>query len=205
MNRGGEILCDCECPAFDDYMGPCKHIIAAALTLSDHLQRHPPTNWETILTDALRGKAKRPAITAPARSLLLFSLQKRASRWAVYAYALPASRFSEDERQSAETVARAIRERKLATEATVVRSANARRFVGADGPALQAAQLLASMPPGGGGGYGYYYGPQPGCEMVLPLLTGSLVFRGREADPFQKPVRVLAEPAAPRLALRSDP
>jgi len=198
--EGGTADSTCDCPVADDEPGVlCKHQIAAAFTLHNHLHLHPPQTWEAVLARAVMGQGKRPAV---ASQLLLFSLQTRREQWAVFPYALPLSLFPDGPPAGDALLAAAIKKLKLSRQAKPVRSAgDVRRFVPTAGG--EAAVLALGVLTG----ESYYYGYERSfdCRALLPLLAGGLVFRGREQDPLHLPLTVHAETASASVELRETP
>src|SRR5215211_1435112 len=55
MRAGGRVLVFCDCPyaGYDEDV-ICKHGVAAALFLRDHLKQNAPAPWEDVLSQAVR-------------------------------------------------------------------------------------------------------------------------------------------------------
>ena len=196
----GRVVSLCDCPlAAGEPDVICKHQIAAALTLRNYLRIHPPQTWETILAQAVKPDARRPA-SAP-KQVLFFSLQSRHSSWSVYPYSLPLSHFEPGDVGDPEALARTLKTLGLSKQAKAIRSQiDPRRYVnaaGGDGSALNLVALAGQT------SYSYYYDRAFECKTVLPLLAGGFVFRGRESDPLQLPLRVSSEPGHAQVELHN--
>src|SRR5215212_12017437 len=84
-NEGGRVRAFCDCP----YAGyeedvVCKHVVAAALFLRDHLKQNAPVPWEDVLSQAVRTSPSHEP--KGAAEFLFFSLQARGNSWAVVPY-----------------------------------------------------------------------------------------------------------------------
>ena len=200
--RGDKLLSACDCPVSGGDPGEvCKHQIAAALTLKNHLRSHPPATWETVLASAVKAGARTTG--AGPRQALFFSLQERRSEWAVFPYTLPLSLVAEADLSSPDALGKFIKSGKLSKQAKPLRSQiDHRRFVPAFGLSPDALKLAALA---GQGNYSYYYEKAFEPKSLLPLLAGGFVFRGRENDPLRDPVRVSAEPGRAEVALMQTP
>ncbi len=197
--QGDRLLSACDCPVSGgDPDVVCKHQIAAALTLKNHLRSHPPETWEAVLASAVKA-GLRSQTPAAARQSLFFSLQERRSEWAIYPYTLPLSLLAETDLGDADALGKFIKSGKLSKQAKPLRSQiDPRRFVPAFGLGADALKLAALA---GSGSYGYY---EKAFEppILLPLLAGGFVFRGRESDPLQAPVRVSPMPGRAKVELK---
>ena len=197
----GKLSSLCDCPVSDGAPNcVCKHQIAAAIVLKNYLHTHPPQTWETVLAQAVKAA---PRTNAPPRQVLFFSLQQRRSEWALYPYSLPMSHFAEEMLGDPETLGRAIKQHKLSKQAKPLRTQiDPKRFVGAFGSGEETLKFIALA---GQGSYSYYYEKSFEAKSLLPLLAGGFVFRGRENDPLQFPLRVSAETGRADVELRQTP
>jgi len=159
-----EILFDCNCAAFEGDLA-CQHIIASLLALAEYLRRNPPITWETVLAQALQKGAPSRKAATPGRALLLFSLQRRDTRWGIYLYSIPAKGFPEDAPLTPDAVARTVAAADLSREATSVRTFNPSRFVALTPDALRAARVVALMQTSPYYAYGGYYGSAPAAGL----------------------------------------
>ena len=191
---GGYFEYVCDCPVFDGDT-PCKHIVAAILSIRSAPVGPPRIAWESTLDQALQvaAEANKKAGGTARNSVLLFSLQKRSSYWSVHLYSIPLSRFPEDAPEDPDAVAQTIAEDKLSQTATKVKTvtAGAARFVNLSPDERRAAAVAASMSQQYG--YGYYsYGMPDIIAQILPLLgEHSLIYSGSESDPLRTRVRVV--------------
>lgn len=186
------VLCDCP---YADYEPDviCKHGVAAALFLSDHLQHHAPAAWDDVLARAVRNDS-RPAAKHPAE-FLFFSLQSRGSSWAVVPYKVAASFFPEAAGRDAGEAARVVAERQLSSQAEKISphgSGGERAYANATRAQSSLVKMLASS----GLYYGQYYaGAALDFGALLTLLEGGPLFFGTDKNPLKWPLEVCAEPA----------
>ncbi len=189
----------CECPVGGDEDDPCKHEVAALLALRNYLRLNAPPSWETVLEKAVTAKTRRPG-PGVAKLLLVFSLQKHYSDWAIAPYSIALSHFPADiDATDSEAVAKIVHQQKLGQHAKSVRSVgNAKRFVNLTDDTRIAAQLAAMQYR-----YGYYYAEEgeSGLAAILPHLPGAALFVGSEAAPLQKRLQVASETAMPELEM----
>ena len=192
----------CNCPISDgDPEIVCKHQVAAALILRNYLRAHPPQTWETVLAQAVKAEPRRS--TPSARQVLFFSLQMRHSTWAVYPYSLPLSHFAEGTIGDADALAKTIKQEALSKQAKPLRSQlDPRRFVSASGDDTTALNLVSLA---GQISYSYYYERSFECRAILPLLAGGFIFKGREQDPLQIPLRVSGDTGTAQVELTQMP
>ncbi|MCW3060718.1 MAG: Non-specific serine/threonine protein kinase [Capsulimonas sp.] len=198
---GGKTFFDCECPVARDYTKTiCKHKVAAALFLAQHFEKEKAGQWEMALSDAMALKpAKKTRIT---QSILIFSLQARRMDWTVAAYSVPASNFNGIDLDNRAAVAAQVKALGLSKKASPIKNINATaRYLNATPSSILVAQLLGMNEQYT---YYYYYNAKPlALDRIFPLLADSLVFRGTEADPLQKSLRVQTEPAMAELELHA--
>ncbi len=202
VDAEGRLLSACDCPVSGANPSiVCKHQIAAALALKNHLRSHPPQTWETVLTSAV--KASQRSNMPAARQVLFFSLQERRSEWAIFPYTLPLSLFADADLAGADALGAFIKRQKLSKLAKSVRSQiDPRRFVPAFGLGPDALKL-AALAGSGNSLYAYEKAFEP--QTLLPLLVGGFVFRGRENDPLQAPVQVSADAGRAEVELVQTP
>jgi len=188
--EGGRLASLCDCPVSDgDPDIVCKHQIAAAMVLKNYLHHNPPQTWETVLASAV--KAAPRSQTATPKQALLFSLQQRRSSWLLFPYSLPLSHFSERMLGDPDEMGKTVKQQKLSKQAKPLRAQiDPRRFAAAFGGGTDVLKLIALA---GQGAYAHYYEKAYEAKSLLPLLAGGFVFRGRENDPLQVPLRVSAE------------
>ena len=188
--HGSRLVSVCDCPVSEgDPDIVCKHQIAAAMTLKNYLHHNPPQNWETTLRRVVQAA---PRIQSPPpKQALFFSLQQRRSQWTIFPCSLPTSFFSDAMLTDPDALGKAVKQQHLSKQAKLLRSQiDPRRYVSAFGGMADALKMVALA---GQGSYAYYYEKSFECKSLLPLLAGGFVFRGRENDPLQFPLRVAAE------------
>ena len=76
------LMVGCTCPHAAKHV-TCKHIIAAAFQLRDHLIANPPNPWREVLTATLPPPRRRTT-----SMVLLFSLVQRGAAWALTPYTI---------------------------------------------------------------------------------------------------------------------
>ena len=149
------VLSFCDCP-YAGYEADviCKHIVAAALFLRDHLSERAPVLWESVLSQVARTSSS----SAPKRAseFLFFSLQARGGSWAIVLYTVPSTFFPKSAQHNVKEAARIAIKQKLSSQAEKVSPyESGARHVYANVTHTQAAlvRLLASS----GIYYGNYY------------------------------------------------
>jgi non-specific serine/threonine protein kinase len=174
----------CDCPYVDN-VGSCKHIVASLFKLRDLLVEHPFETWETKLARVIDiEEPKKKVLATP--GMLFFSLQNNFGRWTVSLVSLPASRFSQETRESHEAVNKLIQEQSLSKKATRVRKFDPDRFVNLNADTTIAARIVATL------GLVYYYGSEAASlDQVLALAEHSPIFYGTESDPLRSPLTVV--------------
>ncbi len=189
--QGGRLVSACDCPVSGGDMGEvCKHQIAAALVLKNYLRTHPPETWEGVLAAGVKA-GQRKMLTPGARQALFFSVQERRSEWAVFPYTLPLSFLAGADLTDPDALGKFLKAGKLSKQAKALRSQiDPRRFVPVLGLGPDSLKFAALA---GQGNYSYFYEKAFEPSVLLPLLAGGFVFRGRESDPLQSPVRVSAQ------------
>ena len=198
LNSDGHVVANCDCPVAEgDAEIICKHKVAGALALRNHLIQNPPVTWETVLTQALKVS---PRTIVPGRFILFFSLQSRANAWGGYPYALPISHFTEEMLEDPEALAQHITVQNLSSQVKAVRSlGDPRRFALAfGGDRATLISLLSAFE----NTYSYYYERSTDIKALLPLLAGGAIFRGTENDPLRSLLYVAAESGKPSLDLQ---
>ena len=200
LQNGGRVLAFCDCP----YAGYeeeviCKHVVAAALFLRDHLKQNAPVPWEDVLSQVVRTSSN-PAL-ARAAEFLFFSLQARGSSWAVVPYTVASAFYRETARQDVCETARVVAEQKLSSQAEKVSPYEAGgRRVYANVTHAQAA--LVKMLASSGLYYGDYYGNSAlDLGALFALLKGGPVFFGTDKDPLKRPLEICAETARIELEM----
>jgi non-specific serine/threonine protein kinase len=200
--EGGDVELFCDCPYADYDEGIiCKHKVAAALFLRDHLEDRAPVPWEEVLTQAVR-ESPRGATQPRPEEFLFFSLQSRGSSWAVVPYTVAASFFPEAARHDAGETARAVAERGLSSQAVKVDpyGYQAGRRVYPNVTRAQAA--LVKMLAASGLYYGNYYG---GATLdfgaLFSLLEGGPLYLGTDKNPLKRPLEICAAPARVELEM----
>jgi non-specific serine/threonine protein kinase len=96
--EGNSLVFSCNCPYAESGV-VCKHEVAAALALRDHLRTHVPPNWRNQLTRMVQGA--RPAVNNPPQPyLILFSLYSLydygRTSWKLAPYMLPVRAIPEE-------------------------------------------------------------------------------------------------------------
>ncbi|HEY0323593.1 MAG TPA: SNF2-related protein [Pyrinomonadaceae bacterium] len=192
MKDGNRVLAFCDCP----YAGyeedvVCKHIVAAALFLRDHLKQNTPVPWEDVLSQAVRTSSspasKRPAV------FLFFSLQARGNSWAVVPYTVASTFFPETARHDVSEAARVVVEQKLSSQAEKIGPyEHSGQHVYANVTHTQAA--LVKMLASSGLYYGNYYGGATlDYSALFALLAGGPLFLGTDKNPLKQPLEVCTE------------
>ncbi len=200
MRDAGRVLVFCDCP-FADYDEDviCKHGVAAALFLRDHLQQSAPVPWEDVLSRAVRTSSS-PTPRRPAE-FLFFSLQARGNSWAVVPYTVASTFFPETARQDVSETVRVVVEQKLSSQAEKVShyEADGRR-VYANVTHAQAAlvKMLAASSVYYGG---YYGGATLDLAALFALLEGSPLFLGTDKNPLKRPLEICTELARIELEM----
>ena len=180
----GEFAADCDCPhSHGDTNTICKHKIAAALHLENHLRFNPLPDWRSTLETILSGKSKKSA-----DNFLLFSLQSENTRWSVVPYQLPAYYFSDDTRREPEQIKQIILDQNLTQFAKKVAPPsywNDQSFINLE---LKQKSLLKLFANGYGlGSYGFNF------ETFIGLLGDVPFFRGSTITPFKYPLKIYYE------------
>src|SRR5215204_2645570 len=200
MRAGGRVLVFCDCPYADyDEDVICKHGVAAALFLRDHLKQNAPVPWEDVLSQAVR-TSPRPEPKGPAE-FLFFSLQARGNSWAVVPYTVAARLFTETARQDVAEAARIVAEQKLSSQAEKVGPYEAgERRVYANVTHAQAA--LVKMLASSGLYYGSYYGGAAlDLGALFALLKGGPLFLGTDKNPLKRPLEICTDIARIELEM----
>jgi non-specific serine/threonine protein kinase len=187
---GGAVYPSCTCREAYRAGGVCKHVVAAGLTLRQHLYHNPPAVWKAVLGQAMQ----RPTRRSPASGALIFSLQSRGASWAVAPFSLAARYLPSGHGGDPDLIAAAIADLGALVEPKPVNSLRSESFSAMPAEALAAARIVAT-----GGSFGYWYGGAGALNDVLRLLPRCLVYRGDQGAPFQERLRVLAEPARVEL------
>lgn len=190
----GAFFADCDCPYSDDVTEIiCKHKVAAALHLENHLRFHPIPDWRNMLEDFLNAKNKKSTET----NFLLFSLQAENSRWQVIPFYLPARYFPVEIRRDAEQISETILQENLTQAAKRLRSQdywNPPNFVNLEPKQKSLLKLFS-------GGYA------PGIydfnfESFVGLVGDLPFFRGSVVNPFKIPLKIYDRAGSVRFDLR---
>jgi non-specific serine/threonine protein kinase len=202
--KDGNVAMTCGCP--DATAAPeaaCRHQVAAALKLRDHLRSNPIQSWETTLSTVLQTPQRRAASVAP-RDILIFSLLQGYAGWHLTPFRLSVRYFPEEIWRDNAALIEFLKTRKdLWREAKVVRSAvDPARIANATEDIAQATHVLAVASQGYSS-----YGMSTSLQFtgILPRITGYPLFRGRDYDPLVKPLRAIAEPVTPKVQLDDAP
>jgi non-specific serine/threonine protein kinase len=195
-------LCDCPYAGYEaDVI--CKHIVAAALFLSDYLKEIAPVPWEDVLSQAVRTASG--SVPKHAAEFLFFSLQARGSSWVVVPYRVASSFFPEAAWHDADDAARVVSEQRLSSQALKIGpyETDGRR-VYANVTYAQAA--LVKMLASSGLYYGNYYG---GATLdygaLFALLKGGPLFFGTDKNPLKRSLEICTEQAHIELEMeRTD-
>jgi non-specific serine/threonine protein kinase len=179
------LLAECSCPHAATGI-TCKHIIAAAYQLRDHLIAHPPNPWREVFAATRQPRRRTGAM------LLLFSLVRRGTTWSLTPYTIAERALPEDALEDAAALLKALKSPQLISQAKVPRSPlQPHQAPGASAAALALANMVAAF------SQMYYYGgtsqPPATLASLLPLLPAENVFTGSEARPFQRPLHSSAE------------
>ncbi len=180
----GEFFADCDCPYSDGIEEiVCKHKVAAALHLENHLRSNPLPSWRGALETILQHQPKKAA----ENNFLVFSLQWENSRWQVIPYQLPARYFSAEIRQNAEQIQEIILNENLTQNAKKLNSQayyGDQNFVNLQ---IKQKSLLKLF-----GGYNFNsYGFS--FEAFFGLVGDLPFFRGSAVNPFKNPLKIYYE------------
>ncbi|MDT5269905.1 MAG: non-specific serine/threonine protein kinase [Acidobacteriota bacterium] len=189
MRDGDEVLVFCDCPYADyDEDVVCKHGVAAALFLRDHLKQSAPVPWEDVLSQAVRTSSS----SAPKRAaeFLFFSLQARGNSWAIVPYTVASTFFPETARQDVFETARVVVEQKLSSQAGKVspyESGGQRVYANVTHAQAALVKMLAAS--------SLYYGNySAGATLDLgalfALLKGGPLFVGTDKNPLKQPLEI---------------
>lgn len=181
----GEFVADCDCPYSDNITEIiCKHKVAAALHLENHLRYNPIPDWRNTLETVLNNKAKKAA----ANNFLVFSLQAENSRWSVIPYQLPARYFPVEIWENPEKVKEIILDENLTQFAKKLKSQdywNDKDFLNLE---IKQKSLLKLFSGGYGlGAYGFSF------EAFVGLVGDLPFFRGSAVNPFKNPLKIYYE------------
>ncbi len=179
------MLAGCSCPHAARGV-TCKHIIAAAYHLLDHLTAHPPNPWREVLA-----ATKAPRRRASAGAMLLFSLVHRGTSWALTPYTIAERALPDCALEDPAALLRALKSPQVIAQAKTPRSPlQPHQVPGAAPEALALANTILTF------AQMYYYGGgQPAATLAafLPMLPAENVFSGSDAKPFQQMLRRSAE------------
>lgn len=200
MKGRGTVLTYCDCP----YAGyeedvVCKHVVAAALFLGDHLKQSAPVPWEDVLSQAVRNSSR----AAPKRppEFLFFSLQERGPSWAVVPYTVASVFFPETARQDVAEAARVVAEQRLSSQAVKVSPyESGGRRVYANATHVQAA-LVKTLAASGAYYGGYYDEAALDYGALFALLKGGPLFLGTDKNPLKRPLEICTELAHVELEM----
>ena len=188
----GDVMVLCDCP-YAEYEPRviCKHKVAAALFLRDHLRHNAPVDWKSVLVQAVRptSRTEREKST----ELLFFSFQSRGpASWAVVPYTIPTQFFPEESWRDAAAVAQIVKERQLSPQAEKVSpyATNGKEHTYVNVTRAQAA--LVKMLASSGLYYGSYYGSGSllDFDALFSLLEGGPLFYGTDKNPLKKPLEI---------------
>ncbi|MGH9941509.1 MAG: SNF2-related protein [Pyrinomonadaceae bacterium] len=201
----------CDCPYADMDPGVvCKHAVAAALFLREHLRQHRPQEaWQEVLTKVTRNTAAtgsgRSADEAATAVLLFFSLQKRGQSWAVVPYVVNAGFFPAEARADAEAVARVVAERQLSSQAVKLEyyELQGGRLRRGFANVTRAQTALLKMLSSSGLYYGNYYGGGIDLDAALSLLEGAPLYTGTDKNPLKQLLRVWPGVARVELEMKT--
>ncbi len=200
MRAGSAVLVFCDCPYADyDEDVICKHGVAAALFLRDHLTENAPVPWADVLSQVVRTSAS----PAPKRAaeLLFFSLQARGNSWMVVPYTVAAGFFPEPARQDVTETARVVAEQKLSSQAEKVspyESGRPRVYANVTHAQAALVKMLASSALY----YGSYYGSSTlDLGALFALLKGGPLFLGTDKNPLKRPLEICPETARIELEM----
>jgi len=183
------------CTCRDGRYAFCRHIVAGAMTLRQHLHRNPPSLWRSVLGQAMQRPARRTA----GSGALLFSLQHRGGAWAVAPFYISARHLPPDHGGDPTVLAMAIENLDLDGEIKPLHQFRSESYGAMPPEAHAAARIVAT-----GGSFGYWYGGAGALDTVLRLLPQCLVYLGDQNDPLQERLQVMAEPAQIELDVARD-
>ncbi len=200
MRDGSAVLAFCDCPyaGYDEDV-ICKHVVAAALFLRDHLKQDAPVPWEDVLSQAIRTSAR----SAPKRpaEFLFFSLQARGNSWALVPYTVAADFFPATARQDVLETARVVIEQKLSSQAEKIspyESGGQRVYANVTHAQAALVKMLASS----GLYYGNYYGGATlDLSALFALLKGGPLFLGTDKNPLKRPLEICPDTARIELEM----
>ena len=180
-----EFFADCNCPYSDDVTEIiCKHKIAAALHLENHLRYNKVPDWRGAIETILNHKAKKAAPT----EFLIFSLQNENSRWTVIPFQLPARFFPPQVWKDDERIRQIISDENLTPFAKKLKTNdywNDKNYVNLE---TKQKSLLKFFT----GDYSFsYYGFN--FEAFVALVGDLPIFRGSTVNPFKNPLKIYYE------------
>lgn len=176
----------CTCPhAYDMPMLICKHKVAALLCLRDYREQHPSIDWRRTLESAkIRETSQKPV---KKDDVLFFSLQDFYGDWRILPYTLPGEAFDIASLSDPNETNITIVENGLSSTAKrIYDRRNMSRYANASSLHLTLLSLLLDS-------YKYDYLPSRSIETYLPMLQGSLLYLGNEADPLKQPATISKE------------
>jgi non-specific serine/threonine protein kinase len=177
----------------------CRHRLAALLKLSEYLKEHPPSIWKAVMSQALAAPARHAGIH---QGQIVFSLQLRATGWALAPYTIAARHLPHPVTREDELV-ELIDEHDLTVAARPLRSRiTTSSYPNVAPEAIAAANMaiMLSQTPA----YGYYgSGMSSLYEPVFALLPHCVVYYGAEADPLQRRITVVVEPGSLEVTIEA--
>lgn len=185
--ESGEFRADCDCPYTDEVTEIiCKHKVAAALHLEEHLRNRPLPDWSDQLQTFLKSKEKKTS----EKKFLIFSLQMEYSRWQIFPYYLPAHYFPPEIRHDPFEIQEILLDEKLIPSAKKLKASDywyEGNFVNLQIKQRPILKLFNS-------GYGFGdYGDD--FEAFVALVDDLPFFRGSQFNPFKIPLQVCHDAA----------
>jgi non-specific serine/threonine protein kinase len=200
MEDGNSLLAFCDCPyaGYDEDV-ICKHAVAGALFLSDHLKQNAPVPWEDVISQATRNPS-RPTSKEPS-AFLFFSLQSRGNSWIVVPYTVASAFFPATARHDVTEVGRVVAEQNLSSQAEKVspyQSGGQRVYANVTHAQAALVKMLASS--------GLYYGSASlDFDVLFALLEGGPLFLGTDKNPLKRPMEICATRARIELEMERSP
>lgn len=185
----------CDCPYAEGVPNVvCKHVVAALLALRDHFREHRESHWTSILGKALA--ATEPPKKTGAGNVLFFMLTGSAWHCDVAPYVIAESEFSAGVLGDLEAMSKAILHDGLARKARRVQTQSGLgKVVEASANEIAATRILTDN--------SRYY-PSASVDIILPLLTESMVLTGAYDGDFAKRVSVSTAPGQLELEVRQE-
>ncbi|HMQ31124.1 MAG TPA: DEAD/DEAH box helicase [Chloroflexaceae bacterium] len=201
---GGFVQLQCGCRGSG--WGLCKHRVAAALALRDHLKANPPAIWRAVLDQAIKSPT-RQSVAPPSANVIVFSLQERGQAWTVVPYSMTGRLLPPGHNGDLEIITNALERQKLGDQLKPIRSqVTPESYPTMPVAAVAAANTAVAASTGAGGGYGAWFTGPRTLATILAMLPGCIVYGGDEKQPIiGGRLFVNTEVATTELELERDP